>query len=84
MLRTMKELPMQERVRRLVDAGRRDSGTPPDGDRGELLKRLCLGCQQVLDSRPDGDAVRYRQEPPAADYREIWARLNKQWRQRND
>ena len=75
---------MQERVGRLVDAGRRDGATPREGDRGELLNRLCLGCQQVLDSRPDGDAVRYRKEPPAADYRDIWARLNKQWRQRND
>lgn len=84
MLRTMKELPMQERVRRLADAGRRDGANPADGDRGELLNRLCLGCQQVLDSRPDGDAIRYRKEPPAADYRDIWARLNKQWRQRND
>ena len=75
---------MHERVRRLVAAGRHDGAPAPDGDRGELLNRLCLGCMQVLDSWPDSDAVRLHQEPPAADYREIWARLNKQWRERTE
>ena len=75
---------MHERVRRLVDAGRRDDATPLAGDdNGELLYRLCLGCSQVLDARPDGDAVRRHQEPPAPDYRDIWVRLNPQWRERN-
>lgn len=80
----MRELPISERVRRLVDAGRRDSAVQPAGeDDGELLYRLCLGCSQVLDARPDGEAVRQHQDPPAPDYRDIWARLNRQWRDRN-
>lgn len=75
---------MSERVRRLVDAGRRDSAGPTAGDDGgDLLYRLCLGCSQVLDARPDGDAVRQYQEPPAPDYRAIWTRLNRQSREQN-
>lgn len=80
----MEEQPMSERVRRLVDAGRRDDAGPTAGDdAGELLYRLCLGCSQILDARPDGDAVRQYQEPPAPDYRDIWKRLNRQCHERN-
>lgn len=74
----------EERVQRVIDAAQReDAPLPDDVDRGELIQRLCLGCLQVLEARPDGDEIKMRREPPAADWPIIWARLNKQWRQRH-
>ena len=74
----------EERVQRVIDAAQReDAPLPDDADRGELIQRLCLGCLQVLEARPDGDEIKLRHEPPAADWPIIWARLNKQWRQRH-
>ena len=50
-------------------------------DRADQLYRVCLSACQILDARPDGREARLRQEPPATDYRRIWTRLNRQWRQ---
>lgn len=77
----MKELPLSDRVNRLTAAAARDAvpATSPS-DPGEAIYRACLGACQILDARLDGDRVRLQQEPPAADYRAIWTRLNRQWR----
>ena len=48
-----------------------------------LIYRVCLGCWQVLEARPDGHEIKMRREPPASDWPAIWARLNQQWRNRN-
>lgn len=83
----MDELPMEERVRRVIGAAdrkrRRNTATLPEEDRGEMVHRVCLSACQILDARPDGGDLRFRQEPPAADYREIWTRLNRQWREQH-
>ena len=80
----MKELSTDERLRRLIGAADRElKGTSlPDVERGDALYRACLGASQVLDARPDGESVRFGQEPPAPDYPRIWARLNRRWRER--
>lgn len=84
MLAAMNELPLAERVRRLTGAAAREAavGTAQE-DRGEAIHRACLGARQILDARPDGDRLRLRQEPPAPDYRDIWKRLNRKWREAN-
>ena len=80
----MQEPSYEQRVRRIIDAAKREDAPLPDGvDRGDLIYRVCLGAQQVLDARPDGDEIKMRREPPAADWPEIWARLNEQWRGQN-
>ena len=80
----MVELSREQRVRRVIDASKREDAPLPDGmDRGDLIYRVCLGAQQVLDARPDGDEIKMRRDPPAADWPEIWARLNEQWRGQN-
>lgn len=77
----MKELPLPERLRRLSAAADRDAAPVTSrSDPGEAICRACLGVRQILDARPDGDRLRLQQEPPAADYRAIWTRLNRQWR----
>lgn len=77
----MKELPFSDRLDRLTAAAARDAvPTTSHSDRGEAICRACLGAFQILDARPDGDRIRLQQEPPAADYRAIWTRLNRQWR----
>ena len=80
----MKEFSVDERLRRIVDAAERERepAAPPDAERGDALYRACLGASQILDARPDGESVRFRQEPPAPDYPELWARLNRRWRER--
>ena len=80
----MKELSADERLRRLIGAADREleAVTPSDAERGDALYRACLGARQVLDARPDGESVRLRQEPPAPDYPMLWARLNRQCRER--
>lgn len=79
---------MEERVRRVVAAvdrkRERNATTHSVENRGELVHRVCLSAQQILDARPDGRELRLRQEPPAADYRDIWTRLNRQWRERRE
>lgn len=78
------ELSHDQRVQRVVDVAKREDAPLPNGvERGDLIYRVCLAAQQVLDARPDGDEIRMRREPPAADWPEIWARLNEQWRNRN-
>ena len=83
-LASMKELSAEERVRRLIGAADRELETASfaGGNRGDALYRACLGARQVLDARPDGESVRFRQEPPAPDYPALWARLNRRWRAR--
>ena len=77
----MKELPLPDRLNLLTAAAARDAvPATPHSDPGEAIYRACLGAFQIMDARPDGDRVRLRQEPPAADYRAIWTRLNRQWR----
>ena len=68
----MRELPADERLRRLIGAVDRESeaAVPVGAERGDALYRACLGARQVLDARPDGEFVRLRQEPPAPDYAE--------------
>ena len=80
----MKELSTDERLRRLMGAADRELEAAPlvAAERGDALYRACLGARQVLDARPDGESVRFRQEPTAPDYPRIWARLNRQWRER--
>lgn len=80
----MVELSHEQRVQRVIDAAKREDAPLPDGvDRGDLIYRVCLAAQQVLDAHPDGDEIKMRREPPAADWPEIWARLNEQWRGQN-
>ena len=82
----MNELPVDERVRRLIGAADRKRDHRAVGtmeDRADLLYRVCLSACQILDARPDGQEARLRQEPPAADYRQIWTRLNRQWREQD-
>ena len=77
----MKELMLPERLDLLTAAAARDAvPITSHSDPGEAICRACLGAFQILDARPDGDWVRLQQEPPAADYRAIWTRLNRQWR----
>ena len=77
----MDELPFGERVNRMVDAATREAARfVPREDRGVAIYRACLGARQILDARPDGDSLRLQQEPPAPDYPDIWARLNRRWR----
>lgn len=52
-------------------------------ERADELYRVCLSACQTLDARADGREARLRQEPPAADYRQIWIRLNRQWREQD-
>ena len=80
----MKELSADERLRRMVGAADRELEAAPleDAKRGDALYRACLGARQILDARPDGESVRFRQEPPAPDYPILWAQLNRQWRAR--
>ena len=79
----MQELSVEERVRRLIGAAerKRKRNSLPSENRGDLIGRVCLSACQILQARPDGRDVRLRQEPPASDYPEIWARLNRQWRE---
>ena len=77
----MRKLSLEQRV---IDAAEREDASLPDGeDRGDLIYRICLGAQQVLDARQDGDEIRMRRESPAADWPMIWKRLNEQWRPQN-
>ena len=79
----MQELSHEQRVQRTIDAAKREDAPLPDGmDRGALVYRVCLGSHQVLDARPDGNEIKTRREPPATDWPTIWARLNRQWRNR--
>lgn len=80
----MKELFADERLRRLIGAADRELEAAPlaGAERGDALYRACLGASQILDARPDGGSVRFRQEPPAPDYPVLWARLNRRWRAR--
>lgn len=82
-LAAMKELSAVERLRCLIGAADRESepAAPAAAERGHALYRACLGARQVLDARPDGESVRFRQEPPAPDYPMLWARLNRRWRE---
>ena len=80
----MVELSHEQRVQRVIDAAKREDAPLPAGvDRADLIYRVCLGAWQVLDARPDGDEIKMRREPPAADWPMIWARLNEQWRNRD-
>ena len=89
----MQQLSPKQRLQRVVDAAKRENAAKredaplsdgiEEADRGELIHRLCLGCWQILDARPDGHEIRMRREPPASDWPAIWARLNRQWRNRN-
>ena len=81
---SQQELSHEQRVQRVIDAAEReDAPLPKDVDRGDLIYRVCLGCWQVLEARPDGHEIKMRREPPASDWPTIWARLNQQWRNRN-
>ena len=80
----MRELSQEQRVQGVIDAAKRERASLPEGvDRGDLIYRVCFASQQVLNARPDGDEIKMRREPPAADWPIIWARLNRQWRNRN-
>ena len=83
-LPSMKELSADERLRRLIGAADREceGASLADAERGDALYRACRGAFQILDARPDGESVRFRQEPPAPDYPRIWTRLNRRWRER--
>ncbi len=81
MLLGMEELPLAERLERLTGAARREEAPFVGPDRGEAIYRACLGAYQILEARPDGHKVWSARQPPAADYREIWTRLNRQWRE---
>lgn len=84
MLLGMEELPLGERLDRVSGAASREAARfVPQEDRGEAIYRACLGACQILDTRPDGDRLRLQQEPPAPDYPDIWARLNRRWRESN-
>lgn len=81
----MQQPPPERRVQRLIEAAKReDAPLPQEASRGDLIYRVCLGAWQVLEARPDGNEVKMRQEPPAADWPAIWARLNREWRNRNN
>ena len=60
----MNELPEDERVRRVIAAASR-KGSPRRSDSapGEAIHRACLGASQILDARPDGEVLRFRNEP---------------------
>ena len=74
----------EQRVQRVIAAAAREDAPLPDGtDRGDLVYRVCLGCWQVLEARPDGHEIKMHREPPASDWPKIWARLNQQWHSRN-
>ncbi|MDE0693903.1 MAG: hypothetical protein OXI55_16885 [Gammaproteobacteria bacterium] len=77
----MEELPLAERLARLTGAARREEAPFVGPDRGEAIYRACLGAHQILEARPDGHKVLAAREPPAPDYREIWTRLNRKWRE---
>ena len=79
----MRDLSADERLRRLIGAVDREPEPVAlaGAERGDALYRACLGARQVLDARPDGESVRFRQEPPAPDYPELWAQLNRRWRE---
>lgn len=79
----MQELSLEERVQRVIGAAdrKRRRKRLSGESRGDLVQRVCLSACQILEARPDGRDVRLRQEPPASDYPEIWARLNRQWRE---
>ena len=79
----MREVSVEERVRRVIGAADREvkRKSLPGANRGDVIQRVCLSACQILAARPDGRDVRLRQEPPASDYPEIWARLNRQWRE---
>lgn len=79
----MNELSVDERVRRVIGAAdrKRAQASLPGESRGDLIQRVCLSACQILEARPDGSDLRLRQEPPASDYRAIWTRLNRQWRE---
>ncbi len=80
----MPEPSHEQRVRRVIDAPKREDAPLPEGvDRGDLIYRVCLGARQVLEARPDGHEIMMRREPPASDWPAIWARLNRQYRNRN-
>ena len=80
----MQELSHEQRVQRVIDAARRGDVPLRDGmDRGDVVYRVCLGAWQVLAARADGDEIKMRREPPASDWPAIWARLNRQWRNRD-
>ena len=82
-LTPMKELSANGRLRCLIGASDREleAVAPGDAERGDALYRACLGARQILDARPDGESVCFRQEPPAPDYPMLWARLNRRWRE---
>lgn len=68
-------------MQRVIAAAKREETPLPEGvDRGDLIYRVCLGSWQVLDARSDGEEIKMRREPPAADWLAIWTRLNKQYR----
>lgn len=79
----MKNLSADERLRRLMGAADRELEATPlvAAERGDALYRACLGASQILDARPDGESLRFHQEPPAPDYSALWARLNRRWRE---
>lgn len=79
----MNELSVDERVRRVIGAADRKRAREglSSENRGDLIQRVCLSACQILEARPDGSDLRLRQEPPASDYRAIWTRLNRQWRE---
>ena len=79
----MKELSADECLRRLIGAADREPEPVAlaGAERGDALYRACLGARQVLDARPDGESVRFRQEPTAPDYPGLWTRLNRRWRE---
>ena len=80
----MPEPSHEQRVQRVVNAGKREDVPLPEGvDRGDLICRVCHAAWQILDARPDGEEIKMRREPPAADWPDIWVRLNRQWRNRN-
>lgn len=49
-------------------------------ERGEAIVRACRGVMQVIAARADGEQVRLRRQPPAADYEAIRIRLQTEWR----
>ena len=79
----MKDLSSDERLRRVMGAADREieAVALAGAERGDALYRACLGASQILDARPDGESVRFLQEPPAPDYPMLWARLNRRWRE---
>ena len=81
---TKHQLSHEQRVQRVVAAAEREDAPLPEGvDRGDLIYRVCLGCWQILEARPDGHEIKMHREPPASDWPKIWARLNRQWHSQN-